>query len=123
MLGFFLENLSFEKGSQTLQRTRGQGQSSRRALLRPAVLTTAPIKQCLYKTNDLKFFAKLFAKSLPPEAFVLPDKSKFELKHNKRVGLLTYPFVLELVIRIELMTSSLPRFLLIQKILYLLGFF
>jgi len=29
------------------------------------------------KANDLKFFAKLFAKSLPPEAFVIPDKLKF----------------------------------------------
>jgi len=29
------------------QKLSGQGQSSRRALLRPAVLTTAPIKLCL----------------------------------------------------------------------------
>jgi len=32
------------------------------------VLTTAHIKFYLLKAKDLKFFAKLFAKSLPPEA-------------------------------------------------------
>jgi len=33
----------------------------------------------LKEAKDLKFFVKLFAKSLPPEAFVLPDKLKFEM--------------------------------------------
>jgi len=59
------------------QKLSGQGQSSRRALLRPNVLTTAHIKFYLLKAKELKFFAKLFAKSLPPEARVLPDKSQF----------------------------------------------
>jgi len=83
VLGFFLENL-FAKRFSNFPKNFGSWAKLPQSLATPFVLTTAPIKFYLLKAKDLKFFAKLFAKSLPPEAFALPDKSQF-IYHQKQL--------------------------------------
>jgi len=64
----FLEERVLELSKELLEK----GDSSRRALLRPYVLTTARGKILFSKIHYLKIFAELFAKSSPPEASASP---------------------------------------------------
>jgi len=77
MRRIFREPFLKERVLELSKELLGKGDSSRRALLRPHVLTTARGKIQFHKILYLKFFVELFAKSLPPEARVLPDKSQF----------------------------------------------
>ena len=66
-----------KKGFQTFQKPSEQGKRLPLPLLRPAVLTTGIRKYSWQKPFVLSFLPSFFAKSLPPEARVLPDKSQF----------------------------------------------